>query len=339
MTLAVVNGKRGLEVGSTWRKFMDAFMNVFPEKANAQMISSFDELRQTSEMAAFIPEHLMAAEDAGMKVRKNSKLIQDHLHFIKATATGFDKRIRRKHPTLVPMCEHLQDHLVEKEGVDMELEEEFKAAKNYDKKIMAEVAKINHDLIKSRQKQIKFYGSYAEVADIANVNDAAVDPRCQVCSVQEGQVVTKDELVKFQAELRNETQATIQSAVAAVRTDIVGDVKGMFESLSAKMDKDKEERMQAQPQRFDRRDDNRRDDRGYPRKNAPNFDRQGGRAGNSSYNNGYANQRPGGNREYPAGSGQRNCHICGLAGHPFMRCPHFHDPKYAEQKELAFKKI
>ena len=113
----------------------------------------------------------------------------------------------------------------------------------------------------------------------------------------------------------------------------------MFESLSAKMDKDKEERMQAQPQRFDRRDDSRRDDRGYPRKNAPNFERQGGRGGNSSYSNSYANQRSGGNREYPAGSGQRNCHICGLPGHPFMRCPHFHDPKYAEQKELAFKKI
>ena len=40
---------------------------------------------------------------------------------------------------------------------------------------MAKVAKINHDLLKSRQKQIKFYGSYAEVAEIANVNDAAVD--------------------------------------------------------------------------------------------------------------------------------------------------------------------
>ena len=71
-TLAVVNGKHGLEVGSTWRKFMDAFMNVFPEKAKAQMISSFDELRQTSEMAAFIPEYLMAADDAGMKVRRTA---------------------------------------------------------------------------------------------------------------------------------------------------------------------------------------------------------------------------------------------------------------------------
>ena len=66
---------------------------------------------------------------------------------------------------------------------------------------------------------------YAEVADIANVNDAVVDLQCQVCSVQEGQVVTKVALVKFQAELRNETQATIQTAVAAVRTDIVGDVR------------------------------------------------------------------------------------------------------------------
>ena len=101
-------------------------------------------------MAASIPEYLVAAEDAGMKVRKNSKLIQDHLHFIKATATGFDKRIRRKHPTLVPMCEYLQDLLVEKEGVDMELEELFRAAKNYDKKIIAKVAKINHDLINNR---------------------------------------------------------------------------------------------------------------------------------------------------------------------------------------------
>ena len=82
----------------------------------------------------------MAAEDVGMKVRKNSKLIQDHLHFIKSTATGFDKRIRRKHPTLVPMCKYLQDLLVEKEGVDMELEELFKAATNYDEKIMAKVA-------------------------------------------------------------------------------------------------------------------------------------------------------------------------------------------------------
>ena len=54
-TLAVVDGKRGLEVGSTWRKFMDAFMNVFFEKAKTQMISSFDELRQTSKMAAFVP--------------------------------------------------------------------------------------------------------------------------------------------------------------------------------------------------------------------------------------------------------------------------------------------
>ena len=62
-TLAVVNGKHGPELGITWRKFMDAFMNVFPEKAKAQMISSFDELRSAhsmSEMAAFIPEYLMA---------------------------------------------------------------------------------------------------------------------------------------------------------------------------------------------------------------------------------------------------------------------------------------
>ena len=42
-------------------------------------------------------------------------------------------------------------------------------------------------------------------------------------------------------EFRNETQATIQSAVGAVKGENVGDVKEMFSSLSKKMDKDKDE--------------------------------------------------------------------------------------------------
>ena len=158
--------------------------------------------------------------------------------------------------------------------------------------------------------------------------------------------VTKVQFEAFKDEIRNETQATIQSAVTSVRADIVGDVKSMFASLEKRLDADKEERQssanqsqiqQPRDSRFNRRNDYGRDDR-YRQDNQYNrrddrfqSDRRGG--------NPIAQRRPGGNREYPAGSGTRNCHICNAPGLTFMRCPHFHEPEYAAKKQEAFKRV
>ena len=138
-------------------------------------------------------------------------------------------------------------------------------------------------------------------------------------------MVTKDELVKLkadirseaqasQAEFRNETQATIQSALAIVRNITVGDVKTLFSSLEKKIDSQHQDKQQSNSSsRFGRRDEDRSQggNRGGYRSN------DGGRNESYGRNETYANRRAGGNREYLAGSGNRNCHICGEAGHPF----------------------
>ena len=77
-----------------------------------------------------------------------------------------------------------------------------------------EVNTLNANLKKSKKKVIKFYGSFEELSDVAALQE--------VSFVQEQQMVTKSELVRLQAgirseaqasqaEFRNETQATIQS--------------------------------------------------------------------------------------------------------------------------------
>ena len=146
----------------------------------------------------------------------------------------------------------------------------------YEKKILMKVNKLNADLRRSKQKTIKFYGSFNEPSEVAAMQD--------ISFVQEQQMVTKDEFTKFQtdfraeaqasqSEFRNETQATIQSALATVRNDIVGDVKTLFTSLEKKIDQ-QQSTQQANQQsdsrpRFDRRDDERSYDRGMTEAGVP----------------------------------------------------------------------
>ena len=206
------------------------------------------------------------------------------------------------------------------------------------------MALINKNLKRASQKTIKFYGSFDE-SEIAAVQDQDI----QGVNFIKEETVTKVQFEAFKEEIRNETQATIQSAVTSVRADIVGDVKGMFASLEKRLNADKEERQtaanqsqsqQARDSRFNMRYEYGRDDHqgGYRQDNQYNRrdgrfqpDRRGG--------NPIAQRRAGGNREYPLGSGTRNCHICDAPGHPLMRCPHFHDPSYAAKKEEAFKRV
>jgi hypothetical protein len=154
-------------------------------------------------------------------------------------------------------------------------------------------------------------------------------------------------------EFRNETQATIQSAVGAVRGEIVGDFKEMFSSLSKKMDKDKDEVKMPQQQQFE-------STRGRP-SNSQGYGSQQGRQQRDSYygsppgniyqcNNSrfqdrfrppvgqpYGNRRSGGNRA--DATGNRACCICGDSDHSFMDCSKFHDPAFAQKKEAAFKLV
>ena len=156
---------------------------------------------------------------------------------------------------------------------------------------------------------------------------------------------------KNKTELRNETQATIQSAVTSVRAEIVGDVKEMFTSLTKRMDSDKEEakRQQQQQQRYPQQTDRFLRSGGFPRNNSRY-------ESNSRFQDrfqpreqqGYAappprqpcaHRRAGGNREHPPGSDNRPCFICEQPGHSFMDCSKFHDPAFAAKKEAAFKML
>lgn len=328
------------EPKSNWMCFRKAFGIIFPDKPMSHLVDNFLEMKQTSSLADWVPLYKLAGEDAGMPVVETSPGIHGKLQFIRATPTGFDKRIRRKHPTLPSMQEYLMDlHTDNEEDGAYTLHKLIKDGLAYEKKILMKVNKLNANLKKARQKEIKFYGSFEEHSEVAALQE--------VSFVQDQQIVTKDELVKLQAdirseaqasqaEFRNETQATIQSAVAAVRNDIVGDVKTLFSSLEKKIDSQHQDRQQStSSSRFDRRDEDRSQggNRGGYRSN--------GRGRNESYgrSESFASRRAGGNREYPTGSGNRNCHICDKAGHPFMRCPEFHNPEFADKKEMAFKRI
>ena len=238
-----------------------------------------------------------------------------------------------------------QFHLKQREGVlAWTIGQYMEHAQQIEDKLMPKIAKLNSKLPKI--KKIPFYGTHDEVQqDFSSVN-----------FVQE-EYVTKTELSKMftdhKTEFRNETQATIQSAVGAVRGEIVGDVKEMFSSLSKKMDKDKDEVKLQQQQQFESA-------RGRPN-NSQGYGGQQGRQQRDNYygpppsnsyqrNNSrfqdkfrpavrqpYGNRRSGGNRA--DATGNRACYICGDADHSFMDCSKFHDPAFAQKKEAAFKLV
>ena len=196
-------------------------------------------MKQSAPYAEWMPEYRALYSDANKaELKMDTTDIGQILHFINATPSGWEKRIRRKYPGLTPIKEELMDlfHANEKAERKEPLAAYLAKAEEIETKLLPKIAKMNKDLIKS--KRIQFYGTYDEAQPSQAIN-----------LIQED-YVTKVELLnmmeKNKTELRNETQATIQSAVTSVRAEIVGDVKEMFTSLTKKMDSDKEEAKQQQ---------------------------------------------------------------------------------------------
>ena len=337
-----------LAPGRKWKLFGIAFRLLFPNRSRALVADEFLSIKQDAELTEYIPEYMRLYRKAnGNELDLNDTNLHQVLHFIKSTAGNWDKRIRKKYPALMPMQEDLMEqfHLKQRGGLlAWTIGEYMEHAQQIEDKLMPKIAKLNSKLPKI--KKIPFYGTHDEVQqDFSSVN-----------FVQE-EYVTKTELSKMftdhKTEFRNETQATIQSAVGAVRGEIVGDVKEMFSSLSKKMDKDKDEVKLQQQQQFESA-------RGRPN-NSQGYSGQQGRQQRDNYygpppSNGYqrnnsrfqdrfrpavrqpyGNRRSGGNRA--DATGNRACYICGDADHSFMDCSKFHDPAFAQKKEAAFKLV
>ena len=336
--------------GVKWKYFMKAFIKLFPDRSRAVMADEFMSIKQDSELSEFISEYKRLFRKANNKELVPDEVNIHHvLHFIKATPSGWDKRVRRKYPALVPMQEELMEqfHLSQKDGATpFTLQMCFDRAEEIEDKLLPKIAKMNSKIGKG--KKIKFYGTHEESApDLAAMG---------VNFVQEQEFLTKGDVTKMldshKTELRNETQATIQTAISSVRVEIVGDVKDMFSSLTKKMDKDKEEIKQAQPQQQQQQQQQqpyqhqqRRPDSYYgPTPGRNNYPRQSG-GSNSRFQDrfrpqvrqAYANRRAGGNRADAAG--KRACYICDKDDHSFMDCDKFHDPAFKDKKDMAFKQI
>ena len=331
------------EGSKQWGLFEKAFKNTFPSTSQAEYAEELIQVKQSAPYAEWMPEYRALYFDANKaELKMDTTDIGQILHFINATPSGWEKRIRRKYPGLTPIKEELMDlfHANEKAERKEPLAAYLAKAEEIETKLLPKIAKMNKDLIKS--KRIQFYGTHDEAQPSQAIN-----------LIQED-YVTKVELLnmmeKNKTELRNETQATIQSAVTSVRAEIVGDVKEMFTSLTKKMDSDKEEaKQQQQQQRYPQQNDRFSRSGGFPRNNSryesnSRFQDRFQPRGQQGYaaappRQPYAHRRAGGNREHPPGSGNRPCFICEQPGHSFMDCSKFHDPAFAAKKEAAFKML
>lgn len=225
---------------SRWTRYRKAFNILFPSRSKAERMDDFLSAQQCSVLADWLPEFNMLATECNMKLELSKAVPQQMLQTLNAAPSGFDKWIVRKRRQLISMREYLADMHNEHEDkpeTEWNLQRLFDCAIAYEKKILAKVALINKNLKRAKQKTIRFYGSFEET-EIAAVQDQDMQ---EINFVKE-ESVTKVQLEAFKDETRNETQATIQSAVTSVRADIVGDVKSMFASLEKRLDADKEER-------------------------------------------------------------------------------------------------
>ena len=130
---------------------------------------------------------------------------------------------------IMPMQEELKDlNEVNQDDSDWTVEAVIAAAKTHEKKVNGKVATINKT--RSKGKNIGFYGSWSEsekeLMDAAEINF--------VQSAAQG--IQLSDFNQFKTEMRNETQALVQTSVSATKTEIVGDVQSMFTSLEKKMD-------------------------------------------------------------------------------------------------------
>ena len=206
----------------------------------------FLSIKQDAELTEYIPEYTRLYRKANdYELDLNDTNLHQVLHFIKSAASNWDKRIRKKYPALMPMQEDLMEqfHLKQREGVlAWTIGEYMEHAEQIEDKLLPKVAKLNSKLAEA--KRIQFYGTLEETQQGFSVVNFAQE-----------KYATKTELSKMltdhKTEFRNETQATIQSAVGAVRGEVVGDVKEIFSSLSKKMNKDEDEVKMQQQQQFE----------------------------------------------------------------------------------------
>ena len=130
---------------------------------------------------------------------------------------------------IMPMQEELNDlNEANQDDPNWIVEAVIAAAKTHEKKVIGKVANINKT--RSKGKRIGFYGSWSEsekeLMDAAEINFMHAP----------AQGVQLSDFHQFKAEMRNETQAMVQTSVSAAKTEIVGDVQSMFTSLEKKMD-------------------------------------------------------------------------------------------------------
>ena len=98
------------EGSKQWGLFEKAFKNTFPSISPAEYAEEPIQVKQSAPYAESMPEYRALYPDANKaELKMDTTDIGQILHFINATPSGWEKRIRRKYPGLTPIKEESMD--------------------------------------------------------------------------------------------------------------------------------------------------------------------------------------------------------------------------------------